>query len=165
MDVLAALRERILSYAASRYGRQIAEDLSQEVLLVLHQKYPHVTAIEELVPLSFQILRFKITSYARKIQRRGEHTTVDVTELPLADEQVDLVLQAERREMVDRLLRCLPMLGERCQNLFRLKLAGCNFAEIQTELGAASINTVYTWDARCRAELKELMTKERSHVQ
>jgi RNA polymerase sigma-70 factor, ECF subfamily len=161
MDVLAALRERILAYAASRYGRQIAEDLAQEVLLVLHSKYPHVTAIEELVPLSFQILRFKITAYARKIQRRGENTAVDVNELPLADNQVNLVLQAEQKEIVELLMRCLPLLGERCQNLFRLKLNGCGFAEIQRELNAASINTVYTWDSRCRQELRDLMSKNR----
>jgi hypothetical protein len=27
------------------------------------------------------------------------------------------------------------------------------FAEIQTQLEARSINTVYTWDARCRKQL------------
>ena len=66
MDVLAALRERILAFAASRYGRQLAEDVAQEVLLVLHQKYAHVTEITELVPLALQIARFKLVAHARK---------------------------------------------------------------------------------------------------
>jgi RNA polymerase sigma-70 factor (ECF subfamily) len=49
--------------------------------------------------------------------------------------------------------------------LFRLKLEGKSFAEIQTILGARSINTIYTWDARCRKRLLELMggSWERGH--
>ena len=44
-------------------------------------------------------------------------------------------------------------LDDRCREIFRLKLLGKSYVEIQQELGAASINTVYTWDARCRKEL------------
>jgi RNA polymerase sigma-70 factor (ECF subfamily) len=36
-------------------------------------------------------------------------------------------------------------------------LDGKGFAEIQAILGAASLNTVYTWDLRCRKQLMELM--------
>jgi RNA polymerase sigma-70 factor (ECF subfamily) len=41
----------------------------------------------------------------------------------------------------------------------RLKLEGKNFIEIQTQMGAESINTVYTWDHRCRQQLRELMSQ------
>jgi RNA polymerase sigma-70 factor (ECF subfamily) len=41
-SVLAALRERIVAYAASRISRDAAEDLAQEVLLVIHEKYRKV---------------------------------------------------------------------------------------------------------------------------
>ena len=38
-EILAHLRERILAFAASRMGRDIAEDLAQDVLIVIEQKY------------------------------------------------------------------------------------------------------------------------------
>jgi RNA polymerase sigma-70 factor (ECF subfamily) len=51
----------------------------------------------------------------------------------------------------------MGQLGERCRELMRLKLQGKNFLEIQKAMGASSINTVYTWDFRCRKHLLELM--------
>ncbi len=161
MDVLGALRERILSFAASRYGRQIAEDIAQEVLLVLHEKYSHVTDPAQLVPLALQIARFKLVASARKATRRGEHRTVDIIEEPIPDPQVNLILEAEQNELLERLRHCLPLLGERCREIFRLKLEGLSFPEIQSILGAASINTVYTWESRCREDLKRLIAQHR----
>ncbi len=128
---------------------------------MLHEKYPHVQEMAELVPLALQITRYKVMAHFRKAARRGENTAVDVAELPLADPHVNLALEAEQRELVGRLELALPMLGERCQEIFRLKLAGHNFPEIQQLLGAASINTVYTWEARCRENLKRLLSEVR----
>ena len=39
----------------------------------------------------------------------------------------------------------------------RLKLQGKSFPEIQKIMGVAAVNTVYTWDHRCRKSLLELM--------
>ena len=66
-QLLTGLRERILAYAASRVGRDFAEDLAQEVLLVLETKYGHLESVEDLVPVSFQILRFKMQDLRRKL--------------------------------------------------------------------------------------------------
>jgi DNA-directed RNA polymerase specialized sigma24 family protein len=84
-EILERLRERILRFAASKLTRDAAEDLAQEVLLVLHEKYPTLDRVEDLVPLSLEIARFKIMAARRKIVRRGEHTQVSVDDLPLAD--------------------------------------------------------------------------------
>ncbi len=51
----------------------------------------------------------------------------------------------------------LKLLEPRCREMFRLKLEDRSFAEIQAVFGARSINTIYTWDARCRQRLLELM--------
>ena len=51
----------------------------------------------------------------------------------------------------------IARMGERCRELFRLKLQGRSFPEIQELLGAASLNTVYTWDHRCRKQLLEAL--------
>jgi RNA polymerase sigma-70 factor (ECF subfamily) len=39
----------------------------------------------------------------------------------------------------------------------RLKLQGKTFPEIQKIMGAAALNTVYTWDHRCRKNLLDLL--------
>lgn len=161
MDPLAALRERILAFAASRYGRQFAEDVAQEVLLVIHEKYSHLSRPEDLLPVALKITRFKMMAMVRKSIRRGEHRSVDLDDTPLPDHSVNLALEAEQNELLAQLERALPRLGQRCQELFRLKLKGLDFPQIQTQMGAASINTVYTWDHRCREELKAQMTQTR----
>jgi RNA polymerase sigma-70 factor (ECF subfamily) len=50
-ELLAKLRERILGVAASRLQRDAAEDLTQEVLVVLHVKYAHLDSLDDLLPL------------------------------------------------------------------------------------------------------------------
>lgn len=156
-EILARLRERIVAFAASRIQRDLAEDLAQEVLIVLETKYAEVSTLDELVPLSLQILRFKMAGARRRIHRRGEAGQVPVEDLQLADTGIDPETYAERQELLRRVADAIPKLGERCREIFRLKLLGRSFAEIQEELGAASINTVYTWDARCRSRLLELL--------
>ncbi|HKE21176.1 MAG TPA: sigma-70 family RNA polymerase sigma factor [Bryobacteraceae bacterium] len=156
-DVLARLRERIVMFAASHLSRDVAEDLAQEVLMLLHEKYPHLESPEELLPLSLQIVRFKIMSLRRKAVRRGEYNQVSVTDIPLPDLDANPAGQFERKEMMERLTRAMAQLGPRCRDLMRLKLLGKTFPEIQKAMGAASINTVYTWDFRCRKHLLELM--------
>jgi len=155
--ILASLRERIVAFAASRYARDAAEDLAQEVLVVLQEKYSHLDRLEDLVPLSFQILRFKLVAWQRKAYRRGEYDAISVEDHPIASETPDAHDELERRELMEKLSTGLQMLGKRCQELFRHKLQGRNFIEIQGLMGAGTINTVYTWDSRCRKQLLEWM--------
>ncbi len=154
-SVLAALRERIVAYAASRISRDAAEDLAQEVLLVIHEKYSEVRQAEELLPLSMQILRYKMMAYFRKSARHGEEVPVD--ELPLAGDGDSPEDQARKKEISLRLAAAVKKLGEECKKMMRLKLEGRTFAEIQAILRVKSINTIYTWDHRCRKRLLELM--------
>ncbi len=156
-QLLEKLRERIVGFAALKMQRDAAEDLAQEVLLLLHEKYGHLDRLEDLLPLSLKIVRYKVMAYRRKAQRRGEYTQVPVDEIQIAGDGVDPLSAAEQREMRERLVTAVAQLGERCRKLFALKLEGKTFAEIQAELGAASLNTVYTWDFRCRKNLLELM--------
>lgn len=156
-QAIAALRERIVAFAASRMQRDVAEDLAQEVMVVLEEKYRQVEALEELVPLSFRILRLKMMGYRRRVTRRGEHQQIPVEEAPLADPAGDPEAVAARKELQDNLRAAMGKLGERCRELFRLKLLGKTFPEIQEAMRAGSVNTVYTWDFRCRKQLLELM--------
>jgi RNA polymerase sigma-70 factor (ECF subfamily) len=130
------------------------------VLIVLHEKYAQVIALDELVPLSLQILRFKIAGLRRKTVRRGEHNAISVDDAPLRDMTPDPETIAERKEILARLSTAVSGLGERCRELFRLRLEGHAFEEIRKRMGAGSINTIYTWDSRCRQQLKEQMGGE-----
>ena len=156
-QVLAKLRERIVLFAASHLSRDAAEDLAQEVLLLLHEKYAHLERVEDLLPLSLQIVRFKIMSQRRKSVRRGEYTQVSITDIQLPDLDANPAEYVERKQMLDRLAKAMSGLGDRCRELMRLKLQGKAFPEIQKIMGVAAINTIYTWDHRCRKNLLEAM--------
>jgi len=155
--ILSGLRERILAFATSRISRDHAEDLTQDVLSLLHEKYAHVTDLTELVPLAFQILRFKMLDAHRKALRRGEYNQASVEDLPLVDPADDPAMQLDQKQRVDRLMAALAKLGERCRELFKWKLEGKSFPEIQKLMGQSSVNTIYTWDLRCRKQLLALM--------
>lgn len=154
-QILPKLRERIVAFAASRYSREQAEDLAQEVLVVLHEKYGHLDRIEDLMPLAFQILRFKAFALRRKSVRHGEHIQVSVEDFPLPGDAPDAEMLLARKELLARLSAGIARMGERCRELFRLKLQGLSFPEIRARMGAEALNTVYTWDHRCRKQLLE----------
>src|SRR5207244_4504817 len=92
--------------------------------------------------------------------RRGEDTAISVDDLPLASHEADAFTQAAHRENLDRLEAALKEMGGRCRELVRWKLEGYSFPEIQKKMGVGSLNTLYTWDFRCRKELLERLGGE-----
>jgi len=125
--------------------------------MLLHEKYAHLESPADLLPLSLQIARYKMMSWRRKAVRRGEYTQVSIEEMPLPDLAASPADSLERKEMLERLEAAVAQLGERCREMLRLKLEGRTFPEIQKILGVGAINTIYTWDHRCRKHLLELM--------
>ena len=156
-EILAKLRERIFAFAASHLSRDAAEDLAQEVLMLLHEKYAHLERPEDLLPLSLRIVRFKMMSLRRKAVRRGEYSQVSIEDIPLPDLDSSPADYVERKELLERLGRALGQLGPRCREMMRYKLQGKTFPEIQKIMRVSAINTIYTWDHRCRKHLLELM--------
>lgn len=155
--ILTSLRERIVAFAALRVSRHHAEDLAQDVLALLHDKYPHVVELTELVPLAFQVLRYKMLDAHRKALRRGEYNQDSVEDLDVAATGGTPETQLDQKQRVERLVSALGRLGDRCRELFRWKLEGKSFMEIQRLMGQKSVNTIYTWDLRCRKQLLSLM--------
>jgi RNA polymerase sigma-70 factor, ECF subfamily len=152
-EILRKLRERIVGFAASRMQRDTAEDLAQEVLILLHRKYGNLDRLEDLLPLSLKIVRLMMMAHRRKARRHGEFTRVSVDDLQMPNGQTDTLTEMERREARERLIAAISNLGERCRKLLALKLDGKSFADIQAIFGVGSVNTVYTWDFRCRRQL------------
>src|SRR5918995_4551470 len=103
-QIIGQLRERIVAFATSRGSREVAEDLAQEVLMVLHEKYSQVTELTELIPLSFQILRFKMLDLHRKTLRRGEYNQESVDDQPVVDQGDDPSVHVEQKERVIQLI-------------------------------------------------------------
>jgi len=159
-EILEKLRERIVRFAASHLSRDTAEDVAQEVLMLLHEKYSHLDRLEDLLPLSLRIVRFKMFAVRRKAARRGEYSQVSIEDVPLPDTNWSPADYVEQKELMERLARAMGQLGERCRRLMRLKLEGRTFPEIQKIMGVSAINTIYTWDHRCRQRLHELMGGE-----
>jgi len=124
---------------------------------VLHEKYATLDRAEDLLPVSLEIARLKIWAARRKSVRRGENTRVPVDDVPLASPDAGPYDLTERHERVVRLEAALAQLGGRCREIFRLKLEGLTFPEMQKRLDAGSINTLYTWDFRCRKQLLDLL--------
>jgi len=103
------------------------------------------------------VLRYKMLDAHRKALRRGEYNQESVDDLSLATPDASPETQLDQRQRVERLMAALAQLGVRCRELFRWKLEGKSFPQIQTLMGQTSINTIYTWDLRCRKQLMALM--------
>ena len=78
----------------------------------------------------------------------------------MASHDADAFTQASHHENLRRLEEALLVLGDRCRELIRWKLEGFTFPEIQKRMAVASLNTLYTWDFRCRKQLLEKLGGE-----
>ena len=108
------------------------------------------------MPLSLQIMRFKMAGLRTKDACGGRGRATPVERFSCRTGAAARRPRAAARD-ARRMLTGDRATGDRCRELFRLKLLGNTFAEIQKEMGAATINTVYTWDARCRKKLLDAM--------
>jgi RNA polymerase sigma-70 factor (ECF subfamily) len=153
--ILAQVRERIVGYASSRVGAEDAEEVAQDTLLVLMGKYGHLHAPEDLIPLAITIMKFRIKEF--RARARPWEPESDQTPDGAPDPEQSFRYQELKSDIFD----AIAELGERCRMLFLLKVEGYTFAEIQDRMGAGSINTVYTWDFRCREQLREAIRKRK----
>lgn len=153
---LASLRLRILAAARRRLSPADAEDLTQEVLLLLTTKYADVEDPGQLVALSLGILRKKRADLWRKAARRGETNAEDPADLPLPHGGPGPDSVAADRERLRLFANAAARLDGRCREILRRKLEGLSFVEIAAELGRP-VNTIYSWDSRCRQRLRSLL--------
>jgi RNA polymerase sigma-70 factor, ECF subfamily len=154
MEALRILRERIVVFAASRIGREKAEDVAQETLLLMTQKYSDVREREDLMRLAIGVAKNMI----RKV-RRGDARYSELVEdgHPVADQRADFAAELEREQIVTRLLAAVRELGQRCRDVLRLRIEGRTSEDLMRLLGAGSIDTVYTWEHRCRKSLMKTL--------
>ncbi len=122
-------------------------------MLVLQNKYAHLDSAADLIPVAVTTMKYKILEFRR--DRDRAHSSIESTPFaPPRSKDPDPEQSAYILEMRTLLLAAIQELGERCRELFRLKLEGYNYQEIKERMGAGSLNTVYVWDFRCTEQLK-----------
>ncbi len=160
--VLELLRARIVGWATSHNrARGIdPEDLAQDVLVELHRRYPDIEELDDLVPLSFRILDFKVRNESRKRIRRKEDQQMPVEELFLAGPDLDPEQRMMSRERGHLLARAAGRLKPKCKQLLRLQLEHRSLKTV-SQLLEVPEGTVYSRWSRCRKALRQLMEQEK----
>ncbi len=161
-QVLERLRARIVAWATSHNrARGIdAEDLAQDVLVELERRYGDIDAYEDLVPLSFRILDFKVRNESRKRIRRKEDQQMPVEELFLANPGPDPEQHMMSHERRRQLARAAGRLSAKCKELLRLQLEHSSLKTV-SQLLEVPEGTIYSRWSRCRQALKKLMEQEK----
>ncbi len=154
------LRARIVGWATSHHRARAIdpEDLAQDVLLELRRRYPDLETPEDLIPLSFRILDFKIRNAARKRMRRKEDQEMPVDELPLPTSEANPEEQVMSRERMRQLALAAGRLKPKCQQLIKLQLEH-NSLKTVSRLLAVPEGTIYSRWSRCRQALKNELRK------
>jgi RNA polymerase sigma factor (sigma-70 family) len=159
-ETLEHLRVRLVAWACQRLDRSDAEDLTQDVLVLLTTKYAQAPE-DQLLPIALGIAWKLRAARWRKVRRRGEHLAVDAAEASLPDVGRGPEEAAEIQQLTEQLRAAIRKLSGRCRELMRLKLEERTFPEI-AEILRAKLGTVYSWDHRCLQNLREqLATKGR----
>jgi RNA polymerase sigma factor (sigma-70 family) len=162
---LERLRARMLAAARRGPFPEEAEDLAQDVLVVLSGKYSHVEAPDELAALGITTLKKLQSARWRKAKRREAlgHSPLPARAEDDRDPLDDVVSGGpdpeevvRRRQRVRFLVEAAGRLDGRCRDLLRRKLEGESFVQIAASLGRP-VGTVYAWDNRCRKRLRKLL--------
>lgn len=147
---LEMIRERVARFARRAGCGDAAEDVGQECIAVLIEKYSEKRDPCEMTKIAIGISRNKMRERARQEQHQVELS--DMT-----DHEADIHRELERSQVTDLFLKAVKRLSERCRKLVALLIEEKGFAEIKTELGAEKLSNVYTWKNRCFEELRKLL--------
>lgn len=158
--ILAGLRERIRGYATYKVGWDRSEDIAQETMVVLIEKYDKVENLTDLLRLAFTIARYKIFNMIRDNNKRkgvsinGENS-IEPSDSPTESPEMTTVERQQRTHLMSALSELAP----KCREIMKMKLLGFSFPKIAEAMKIRSINTLYVWDYRCRQKLRELLER------
>ncbi len=151
-EILEKLRERIAAYWTSIDGRDRAEDIAQQTIMLLISKYPHLHSEEDLVPLGIASSRRVRWSLIRK-EKLDKVTPLSSTLDPQSpDEDPEgLAVRAQRQAQIEEHILTL---GDRCRDIFQYLVEGFSYEETAQRMGA-NLDTLYVWVHRCKKKLKD----------
>ena len=145
---LQLVRARIRGFLlARRHPEADADDVTQDCIVVLIDRYPHVRDRIDMLKLATRIAGNRICQLYRDRAR-----VTQFAEEPAA--AGDPGQTAQQRELVDRVLLGMMELGARCRDLLRMLLIEQrDYAEIRATLGIES-DYIYVLRERCLRALK-----------
>ncbi len=147
------LRDRVLALARKRmWDPALAEDLTQDTMRTVIEKYREADLSHGLLPWVFTVLHHKIGNHLKR--RRTELEARDT----LAVQAWDVVGLAsagetERFDLADAIAKALRMTSQECRKVFALLLRERDAQEIRREFGDEPIGTTYSRISRCREKL------------
>jgi RNA polymerase sigma-70 factor (ECF subfamily) len=156
---LVFLRERIVGFAQSRIGRDTAEDLAQETLMLLTSKYADLEKVTDLLPVAIRVMQFKAMDKVGSKTWTAERTKSDPVDLPLPSPEPSPYDQIEAKETAERLAATFKFLGPECRKLMRLRYVGKSTHEIQAIMGIENTSTTNVRIKRCYDRWRKLMAE------
>ncbi len=155
---LDAVRVRIVGFATYLGCGDDAEDIAQETLLVLHNRYPEVADSGEILKLSARICANLAMNWRRR--KSNVSRAVEIPEATPDPAGRDPEATLIDKQLQQLLLQAIRQSGERCKELLRLRLSGVKTKDIAARLKAkpSAVDTAYF---RCLQRLRNAMGEVR----
>ena len=144
------LHARILALAKRRTGSvAVAEDIAQDTMQTVYEKYADAALPGGLLPWVFRILHNKVGNHLKRSRVEGRHRG------ELIWETVGLTPDGERAEydLIRALRPAFRRATAECRKIFRLLLTGARRREIRAAFGNEPIGTLDSRISRCRQKL------------
>ncbi len=148
------LHARIVSLAKKKvWDEQSAQDIAQETLRTVFEKYRAAEMPQGLLPWVFTVLHNKVGNYLKR--RRVEAARHPLGEPSVHWDTVGVSPEGEvaALDLADSLEKALRVATADCRRVFRLLLAGWERREIRAAFGDEPLGTIDSRISRCREKL------------
>lgn len=136
------------------------EDLVQETLIIIHEKYKSIQFEKGIIPWAYSILKQvawgNYKTETRRTNLRTEHLD-QIEKLFMPAEETDAPLLYH--ELVEAIQQALNSLPDKCKLIIKLKLEGFGNQEIIKKL-KLSPNVFYVQVHRAKTKLKKILIKQ-----
>ncbi len=139
--------------------QQEAEDLVQEALVTIWQRYQSATIETNFLSWSLQVLRNKIGNYFQ--QQQSSHRMVRQSELNQEHEIIASTTQSlEVTDLIEKIKIIVQKMDRRCRQILAALIAGKTREDIIQMFPKTPLGTIDNRIYRCRKRLKQLAAQE-----
>jgi RNA polymerase sigma factor (sigma-70 family) len=156
-EKIKLIRERIVAFLQFLgASQQDAQDIAQDVLILLEEKYKNIEDVENLVAVAIQTARFKLWDLRRKAETKAARygTSADTVHVPARTLTPEQILLAQ--EQTAMLVEAIGHLDEDCRRLVELQRDDRTNDEIMVALGCTAPQ-LSVRRFRCFARLRKLL--------
>jgi RNA polymerase sigma factor (sigma-70 family) len=155
-------RERIFSFLRIRYISiaryrlpDFAEDIVQDTLVVVHERFSTIETLEQLIAFANQVLRNKIGNVYQSLRRK----TNQIESQEVEEDRFDMAGEIEAGELESIIRNSIDRLGQRyshCQKILLSLYEGLSASEICEKMGITK-SQLKVRTFRCREALRSLL--------